>query len=109
MDNSKLIESTLELAAKSLPEDFELYDFGGGWTVAPVPDGGNNFEKQYISDHMAAVSRVRNVPSDPSVVTGFSFDLKFVTARQLVEGMERAVEANRTQKVPFAVLTQETQ
>jgi hypothetical protein len=109
MKDFELIEGTLELAAKSLPEGFELYDFGGGNIIAPVPDLTN--DKGWLLDHMAAVARVRNHPSDPAVITGFGFDLRFVTARQIVEGMEKAVEVNRTQTTQFSIIgkTQETQ
>lgn len=98
----ELVITTLLLAAKDLPEGLELYDFGGGNTVCPVPDLTN--EKGWLLDHMAAVARIRNAPSDPAIITGFPFDLRFVTARQLVEGMEKAAEANKTQTVQFSIL-----
>ena len=88
------IEKTLELAAESLPKEIALYDFGGGITIAPVPD----------TDHMAAVERVRHSTSDPVIVTGFKFDIQFVTARQLIEGIEKAAEYNKTQTEGFKIL-----
>jgi len=60
---------------------------------------------------MAAITRIRTQPSDPAIITGFGFDLRFVTARQIVEGMEKAVAANKTQTAQISILgkTQETQ
>jgi hypothetical protein len=91
-----------------LPEGFGLYDFGGGWTVAPVSglEGVG-----YLRDHsMVAVERLRKTETDPARVTGFKFDLHFVTTKKLREGLFRAAEYNKTQTTTFYILpTQETQ
>ena len=99
------IEKTLELAAESLPKEIALYDFGVDITIAPVPDLCNiRPDYQYLTDHMAAVERVRHSESDPVIVTGFKFDIQFVTARQLIEGIEKAAEYNKTQTEGFKIL-----
>lgn len=89
------ISGCLEIAARALPEGYELYDFGGGMTIAPCPD--MNDGDPYLTNHLAAIARVRNVETDPVLVTWFRIDLQFVTARQIVERMEKAVEHNKTQ------------
>ena len=46
----------------------ELYDFGGGWNVAPIPDLGPNSGStgKYLTDHMVAVQG----KEEPYKITG---------------------------------------
>ena len=100
-NNLLALEGTLQLAAKSLPKGYVLYDFGGNNIVAPRPDTNQN---GYLTNHIAAIERVRDISTDPIVVTAFGFDLQFVTARQVVEGMEKALESNKTQTKEFEII-----
>jgi len=102
MNNLQQVEATLELAAKALPKGYGLYDFGGNKTVVPKPCTSN--DNGYLTDHIAAIEKTRECPADPVVITAFTFDLQFVTARQIVEGMEKALENNKTQTKEFVIL-----
>lgn len=108
VSNLERVASCLEFAAQNLPKDMELYDFGGGIEVAPVPDIRGN--DGYLTSHMAAVARKRAKKEDPVIITGFGFDLQFTSPAELQRGMEIAAEKNRTQTIPYVLLTQkETQ
>ena len=89
------------LLETELLEEYGVYDFGVGWTVAPVPDLG---EPGYLKDHMVAIERIRKTEEDPKVVTGFKVDLQFLTPEQLKEGLLKAVEHNKTQTKNFEIL-----
>lgn len=81
-----------------LPEGYTLYDFGGGFTVAPCPDleGGG-----WSADHCSAIERTRKSEQDLIRVTAFRYDLQFVTPELLQKLMLAAVESNKTQTTPF--------
>jgi hypothetical protein len=44
-----------QAAAELLPPNIELYDFGGGLIVAPVPDIPREGARSYLTSHMAAL------------------------------------------------------
>jgi hypothetical protein len=102
MNDLQLVEATLELAAKALPKGYGLYDFGGNNSIVPRPYMSN--DNVYLKNHMAAIEKFMECPADPVMVTAFSFDLQSVTARQIVEGMEKALEINKTQTKEFVAL-----
>lgn len=94
------VAGCLEIAARSLPEGYELYDFGGGMTIAPCPDLGDPGQGAgYLTSHLAAIWKVRKTESDPVRLTWFKIDLQFVTAQQIVDRMQKAIEHNKIQTV----------
>lgn len=104
MTQLRLVEKVL--FQTQLPEGTEVWDFGGGNTVAPTPDLNN---PGFITTHMVAVARVRKSTTDPVILTGFNFDLQFVTPRELQTGLQRAAQHNLTQTKQFEFLPKEQQ
>ena len=84
-----------------LPEGFGMYDFGGGWTVAPVPDLDGS---GYLKDFMVAIEYLDPTEGVQGNITGFTFELQSVTPEQLKEGLLKAVEHNKTQAMKFETL-----
>jgi hypothetical protein len=93
------------LLENKLPEGFAIYDFGGGFTVAPAPDLDGS---EFLTDHCSAIERVRKTEEDPIRITAFRYDLQFVTSELLQKLMYAAVESNKTQTTPFQVLKLES-
>lgn len=71
----------------------ELYDFGGGNMVAPVPDIG--LDNNYLNGHMVAVVVESN---NNYKVTGVKFSYNNFTFEDIVDKLKRAAEHNKTQE-----------
>ena len=88
------IERLLHEAEKTLPADFELYDFGGGCCVVPAPDpapGGS-----YLTSHIIAVCN-----KEKRTVTGVKFDYATLSSAKLAELLEVAIQRNTEQTKQF--------
>lgn len=93
------IDAMLNALEKTIvkPKGFELYDFGEGTLVAPVPDPKGD---SYLIAHMLGV-----VKKGECKVTCFSFDLNELSADTLAVMAEKAMEHNSTQTKKFEILS----
>jgi hypothetical protein len=97
------LDRLINEAGKTLPEGYELYDFGGGNIVAPMP----SLNGDYRTSHLIAVDRTEH----SGFVTGIEIRFKNLTLEYLKEKLKIAVDYNRTQtkQIFEFVPTQETQ
>lgn len=85
------IEAGKELMKLSIPQGWELYDFGGGMTVCPKPDLRPQDEApRYLSRYMAAIWRYTTLGSRT-----YSIAFEFDHESEIAGSFRKAVEANQ--------------
>jgi hypothetical protein len=96
--NAELILAEAEKSVLK-PLGLEFYDFGGGWTLVPMPDSGLQSNGTYLSSHMVAVSDEKGTKK-----TGVKISYSDLSSEVLVSSLEKAVELRKTQQEEFAIV-----